>query len=157
MKRRKYNDSDYIEAAKHSTSIAGMCRYMGRSPFGANYQIMHKKIEQLHIDTSHFLGCGWNVGLKFNPKKNYTKNIDEILVENSSYTCSNHLRNRLFREGIKKRECEICGNTEWNNKPIPLQIHHKNGKHNDNRLENLQVLCPNCHAQTTTYAGKNRK
>lgn len=65
-----------------------------------------------------------------------------------------NIRNRLLSEGIKEHKCECCGLTEWLGHPISLELHHLNGIHTDNRLENLQVLCPNCHAQTDNYSGK---
>ena len=65
------------------------------------------------------------------------------------------VRERLFSLGIKQYKCECCGLTEWRGKPIQIQVHHINGNRNDNRLENLQVLCPNCHAQTENYQAKN--
>ena len=79
-----------------------------------------------------------------------------ILVKESRYQ-SNKLRKRLIREGIKQRRCECCGITSWNGKPAPLELEHINGDKQDNRLENLLILCPNCHAQTDTYRGKNTK
>ena len=62
----------------------------------------------------------------------------------------------MFNEGLKERKCECCGNTEWMGKPIALELHHLDGDNTNNKLENLQILCPNCHAQTTTYRGLNR-
>jgi 5-methylcytosine-specific restriction endonuclease McrA len=61
----------------------------------------------------------------------------------------------MFDAGIKKRGCESRGLSEWRETPIPLALHHLNGDRNDNRLENLQVLCPNCHSQTDTWGGRN--
>jgi DNA-binding CsgD family transcriptional regulator len=66
-----------------------------------------------------------------------------------------HLKRRLFDAGIKARSCESCGLTEWRGLPIPLALHHVNGDRHDNRLENLQILCANCHGQTDTWAGRN--
>lgn len=68
---------------------------------------------------------------------------------------SNKLRTRLIQEGIKTHKCEWCGNKEWRGKPISLEVDHINGIRNDHKLENLRLLCPNCHAQTNTYRGKN--
>ena len=68
---------------------------------------------------------------------------------------SNKIRIRLIEEGIKEAKCECCNNTEWLGKPISLEVDHINGNSTDHRLDNLKILCPNCHAQTDTYRGKN--
>ena len=85
------------------------------------------------------------------------KPLEEILIENSTYATSSHLKNRLVKLGLLKYECFICGINEWQNKQLILQLDHKNGKSNDNRIENLRLLCPNCHSQTDNYAGKKNK
>ena len=136
-----------------SKSIADVCRNLRIKPNGGNYRIIHKEIKEYNIDTSHFTGQGWNIGLGFKPKN--TKPLEEILTENSHYQ-SFKLKKRLFKEGIKEQKCEYCNNTEWMGKPIPLELHHIDGDNTNNKLENLQILCPNCHAQTDTYRGLNR-
>ena len=152
--KKEHTEQEYRDAAKNSFSIAGMCKYLGRTPYGsANYNLMYKKIKEYKIDISHFTGKGWNVGLKFNP--NVATPLNTILVKNSSYKTS-FLKKRLLKEGIKEHRCEKCGNTEWLGKPIPLELHHINGDNTDNRLENLQMLCPNCHSLTDNYCSKNR-
>ena len=65
------------------------------------------------------------------------------------------LSKRLVKEGIKKYECEICGIFEWNNKPITLELNHKDGCNGNHSLDNLELICPNCHSQTDTYRSKN--
>lgn len=70
---------------------------------------------------------------------------------------TNKLRIKLLKEGLKKHICERCGNSEWEGQPIPLEVHHINGDKTKNELSNLQLLCPNCHALTSTYRGKNIK
>ena len=57
---------------------------------------------------------------------------------------------------MKEKKCECCGNTEWLGKPIPLELHHINGINSDNRIENLEILCPNCHSFTENYRGLNK-
>lgn len=80
--------------------------------------------------------------------------LDQLLVAGPRRN-RNHLKRRLFDAGIKSRRCESCGLSEWRGADIPLSLHHVNGDRHDNRLENLQVLCPNCHSQTDTWAGRN--
>ena len=149
----KRTKTDYENAAKTSQSIAGMCRDFGLKPCGGNYKIIHKAIKEYDLDISHFTGLGWNSGLKFKPFEE--KPIDKILVANSSYQ-SFKLKRRLLQKGLKKHICEQCGLIEWQGKPIPLELHHKNGNNRDNRIENLLLLCPNCHALTESYRGKNK-
>ena len=140
-------------AVKNSRSIAEVCRKLGIKPNGGNYKTIHNELKYYEIDTSHFTGQGWNIGLKHNPRP--PKDIDSILTDNSNYQ-SYKLKNRLFKEGFKEKKCECCGNTEWMGKPIALELHHINGCNSDNRLTNLMVLCPNCHAMTDNYRGLNK-
>ena len=152
MKNTKTREELEAAAAK-SSSIAGMCRILNLVPCGGNYRIIHNAINKFQLDVSHFTGQGWNVGLAFKPFKE--KPISEILVLGSSYQ-SSKLKRRLLKEGLKSRICECCGLSEWRGVSIPLEVHHVNGNNKDNRLENLQLLCPNCHALTDSYRGKNK-
>jgi len=80
--------------------------------------------------------------------------IEELLV--SGKKRGRHwLKTRLVNEALKEERCEICGISEWLEKPLTMQLHHRNGDGHDNRLENLELLCPNCHSQTDTYGGRN--
>lgn len=80
---------------------------------------------------------------------------EELLVENSPVS-GIHFKNRLIREGLLKYECYECNISSWRDKKLVLQLDHINGKRTDNRLKNLRLLCPNCHSQTETFAGKNK-
>ncbi len=73
------------------------------------------------------------------------------------YVSAHKLKLRLLSEGIKKHQCEVCGITEWNGKPVPIELDHIDGNHFNNNFDNLRIICPNCHAQTDTNSGKNRK
>lgn len=150
MKRSK---EDFEEAISRSFSIASVCRYLGLKPTGGNYRVVHKAIEQYDLDISHFTGQGWNVGLKFRPKK--TIDIKDVLVKDSYYQ-SYKLKRRLLKEGIKERRCECCVLEKWQGVDIPLELHHINGDNKDHRIENLELLCPNCHALTDNYRGLNK-
>jgi hypothetical protein len=66
-----------------------------------------------------------------------------------------NIKLRLIAAGLKKNECEACGISEWRDAPLPLELHHRNGEKHDNRLENLALLCPNCHSQTDSWGAKN--
>lgn len=154
MSKCNYTKEELQEAVKKSFSIAQVCREVGIRPVGGNYKTLKEKFKEYEIDTSHFTGQGWNVGLKFIPKP--PKQLSEILVEHSTYLNSNNLRQRLIKEGIKEYKCECCGASEWMGNPISLELHHINGDNTDNRLENLQLLCANCHSQTDNFRTKNK-
>lgn len=89
-------------------------------------------------------------------KRRYLIPLAKILVENSTYK-SSKLKRRCIEAGLLEDKCFECGNGPvWNKKPLVLQLDHINGVRSDNRIENLRILCPNCHTQTPTYAAKNR-
>lgn len=151
--KKAITKEEYIKAANNSYSIAGMLKFLGLKPCGGNYKTLHRAIEEYDIDISHFTGQGWNVGLIFKPKE--ARKLEEILTEHSYYPTWK-LKNRLFKQGLKEEKCECCGLTEWRGDKISFELHHKNGVTTDNRLENLEILCPNCHAQTDNYRGRNK-
>lgn len=142
-------DKEFINIVKNSYTYAGVCRALGLYPKGKNLNTIKQGIQELNIDTSHFS----LKGLKLITRKQKLT-LNEILVENSTYQ-SGKLGKRLIKEGIKEHKCECCNLSKWQDKLIPLELHHINGIHTDNRLENLQLLCPNCHALTDSYRGKN--
>lgn len=85
------------------------------------------------------------------------RNVTELatwLVAGSTVN-RQHLKRRLIAAGLKEAACEECGLTDWLGRPITLELHHRNGVRNDNRLENLAILCPNCHSQTESFGGRN--
>ena len=148
----EFSKEEIEHFVKQCFTFSDVCRLMQRP---GNIRVIHKKLDSLNIDYSHFKGQGWNKGTSQPSQKKIP--IEEILVENSTYQNTDRLKKRLISEGYKTCKCEICGITQWNNKPISLQLHHINGISNDNRIENLQILCPNCHSQTENYGSKNIK
>lgn len=154
MSKRKWTDEQFIEAVKSSVSYAQVLNKLGLRAAGSNFDTVKRKIKELNLNVSHMTGKAWNQGDRFRKvKKN--KPLDTILVENSTWTNTSFLRKRLIESGLKEARCECCGRTTWFDKPISLELHHVNGIKNDLRLENLKILCPNCHAFTDNYRGKN--
>jgi DNA-binding CsgD family transcriptional regulator len=80
--------------------------------------------------------------------------VEEIFAANTRRN-RGHLKTRLLRLGLKDRRCERCGISDWHGQPLAVALHHINGDRLDNRLENLELLCPNCHSQTDTFSGRN--
>ena len=151
---RTWTDEQLLVAVSTNTSIAGVIRSLGLKSKGANYGTVSKRISDLGIDASHMQWKSRNT--KGTSRNRYS--LEEILVENSPYVNSNDLKQRLIREGILEEVCTSCTLTEWMGQPIPLELDHINGVRTDNRIENLRIICPNCHALTPTYRGRsNRK
>ncbi|HEY5944097.1 MAG TPA: HNH endonuclease signature motif containing protein [Kofleriaceae bacterium] len=138
-----------------SRSIAQVIRTLGLVAAGGNYDQVQRRINALGIDTSHMTGRGWNVGGHFKPYKQ--RPLEEVLVA-GRWTSSQGLKKRLFRAGLKEARCELCG---WCERApdgrVPVELDHINGDRFDNRLENLRIVCPNCHSLQPTHRGLNKK
>lgn len=157
MLKRSWDEHQLREAVKVSTSWSGVMRCLGLAVAGNSVKCVKDSAIKLSLDVSHFKGHGWSKGMTNMPSPPQAISLTEILVEESSYTSSKDLKRRLFKSGLKEKRCEHCSNTEWMGEEIPLQLDHINGMRNDNRIENLRVLCPNCHALTPTWGGRNHK
>ncbi len=154
-RERRYTEEELKGAIATSLSMADVLRKLKIRVAGGNYDMLQRRIGELNLDTSHFTGSAWLRGRE-NPFVRQ-RTLEEILVENSTYVSTNNLRKRLITEGIFEHRCVSCGLDKWLDNKIPLEIDHINGDRRDNRLENLRLLCPNCHALTSTYRGKNKR
>lgn len=150
MRLRKYTLHQLQDAVKCSTSMRQVLQRLNIAAYGGNYDVLRKAIRTHGIDISHFSGQGWNKGRKLPPKQPI-----ERYLQNTFPIQSYKLKNRLLREGMLPQRCMRCGGTHWLDQLIPLELDHINGDNKDNRLANLRLLCPNCHALTPTY--RNRK
>lgn len=127
-----------------------MLRYLGRGVSGGQYSWIKRHIALANIDTSHFTGQGWKIG-------SIQYKSDEVFAEGSKHSRAK-VRKFIIRDNLIPYQCAFCGNNgEWRGHEMALQLDHINGVFNDHRLENLRFLCPNCHAITDTYCGKNIK
>lgn len=151
----RYSEDEARRAVAASKSYSEVLRRLGMRPAGGNHAVLRKYVDKIWgIPTDHFdagAAANRNLGKAAKP-------LSEILIRGSTYSRSN-LKQRLFKEGLKKRICEMCGQDEdWHGRSMPLIIDHVNGVPDDNRLENLQIVCPNCAATLDTHCGrKNRR
>ena len=166
MKRRKRTSpiwtipsEEFQNLLNTSKSIVDILIKVGLDPYNGNHKTINHRIREEGFNTIKFeenRKNNNNIHIK-NLNKNNIILLDDILKENSTYS-TNNLKKRLIGNNLLKKECLECGITDtWNNNPISLQLDHINGINNDNRLENLRILCPNCHSQTETFSGKHRK
>jgi hypothetical protein len=151
-------------AAVTCLSVAQMCTRFGFAPKGRSHDRFSKRLDREQIDTSHFRGSGWSRGDTAATDARVAAGVakrslpDEVVFsENSPYVTSSGPKpiKRLLSKGWVYA-CAICGISDWLGEPLVLHLDHKNGIHNDNRLVNLRLLCPNCHSQTDTYCNRTR-
>lgn len=147
----KEREEYYIKLIKESFSLREVCLKSKICVTTGNYDTLKNVIKNNNINISHFKRSHL-----FSKSNNVQMNIEDYLNNNTSIR-SFSLKNKLFKFGLKEKKCECCGEVEWMGKPINLELHHINGNNTDNRLENLQILCPNCHSYTDNYCGRNQK
>jgi hypothetical protein len=136
----------FEQYAKESNNWKELMSKCGYTNFGCR-TYLKKKLELFDINISHFTSQSTN--------KKYS--FEDIFKENSTYTTMKCIKNKLINQFNWKYECSSCKLSEWMGQKIPIEIDHINGIHTDNRIENLRFLCPNCHALTDTYKGRNIK
>lgn len=144
-KWEKFSKEELEKMCRESYSYADLADKIGYSRTGGSgKKAVEEMIYQLHLDNSHFKGQAWN---------------------KNNFDYSRFQKGKVIRNGaalkaltfLKGHKCEKCKNSFWNGEKIPLEIHHKDGDHLNNELDNLQLLCPNCHFLTDNYCGKNKK
>jgi 5-methylcytosine-specific restriction endonuclease McrA len=153
---RKYTKEILEEAVTQSVSFAGVTRYLQIPVTGSNQTHIKKMVVKFEIDFTHFTGKLWSKG-KFLPQSQLTS--DELLIvsQNDTRTKVALLKRALLERG-KIYECEHCLISDvYNNKSLTLHIDHIDGDWKNNIETNLRFLCPNCHSQTNTYGGRNKK
>lgn len=145
-------DREFLQTAlDNSNSYVELFDLLNFNLSKSSIKMLQYRIKKDDLDRNKFRE---NTKLK---KFQETRSFENILVENSSYLNTVNLKQKLLKSNLLNYECSICKITEWENKPLSLQLDHINGISNDNRIENLRLLCPNCHSQTETYAGKKKK
>jgi ferredoxin len=121
---------------------------------GGSWRVLKRYAELWGISTAHFDSgkARRQMGARY-----VARPLADVLVENSSYPRKD-VKRRLFEEGLKERRCELCGQGEtWRGKQMSLILDHINGRRDDHRLENLQIVCPNCAATLDTHCGRKNR
>lgn len=145
----KYDKDNLIKIVLNSKTKSECLRKLDTPINAGNFDTLNRYIKKYEIDISHFEYV--TDGLK-SYISSITIPLEDILVENSTYSNRDKLKRKLYNSGLKNRNCELCNQGEdWMGKKMSLILDHKNGINNDNRLENLRIVCPNCNATLDTH------
>ena len=150
----RLSDEQFVELLKKSSTISEVLFKLGYTVKGNSwgYSQVKRRMDDLNLDYSIFKGK--SAVINTNKLNNVRK--EDILKENCKHQRT-VLRRYIIKNNLIPYKCAICGCTEWQGKTLSLELDHINGINNDNRLENLRFLCPNCHSQTSTYGSRNQQ
>jgi hypothetical protein len=140
-KYRRYTKELLEPIVQSSTSVRECLGKLDLQCTGGNYAHIKKKLKLFDIDASHFTGQSHAKGKPSKQKRP----VEEYLNDTTPIT-SSRLRQKLIEAGYFEEKCYQCNRTEWEGHPIPLELHHKDKNHENNHLENLSILCSNCHS-----------
>lgn len=159
----KMTRDDLADLVEAHTSVAQVAVALGLPDHGRAHRNLKARIEALALDTSHFRGSAWSRGETRETHPSIDRLVrkrmrpdSDVFVENAAPYNGNRITKRLLAMGVAYA-CAQCGINEWRGRPLTLHLDHINGINNDNRRENLRLLCPNCHSQTDTYGRHSSK
>lgn len=154
---RQYDKEWLQELCQDSYSYAEVLKKAGRKQGGGTQKTLKNKIEEYQIDISHFTGQRWQQSPNQKSQQGKEKyDLNEVFIKNSPVT-QKVLRGYIERHQVIEYKCQTCGcDGEWQNGIIALEVDHIDGDNTNNEISNLRYLCPNCHALTETYRGKNK-
>lgn len=146
---RSYSQEEFVEAWESSTYYSEVLDKLNLNKSGGSLRIIKDTAQELDLS---FISFYTNVS----KKRVKAFSLEEILVNPSPYKDNRRLKSQLYAAGLKEERCEKCGLDEWLGEPLLLTLDHIDGNNRNNCLENLKILCPNCHSQTPTWCGKNK-
>lgn len=143
--KNRITDEEFIAVCKASESMA-----KAAATLGVHFNSFKKRAIELECYVTNQSGKG--------NKKNMPKvDLNEIIFENKQPQYQTYkLKLRLFEEGYKQNKCEKCGVCDWNGEQLNMELDHIDGDKTNHHLDNLRILCPNCHSQTPTFRNKKR-